>query len=47
MDAKFFDTFEELVGNIPMSRDTDRYQQVPVPNGGPQGFPQGSRVQAV
>lgn len=48
MDAKFFDTFEELVGNIPMSRDSERFQQVPLPSGeGPQGVAQGTRVQAV
>ena len=57
MDQRFFETFQELVGNVNMSRDSDFVQIPPMaPAGstmpgmqglGPQGFPAGSRVQAV
>jgi hypothetical protein len=35
------------MGKVPMSGDTDQYQQLPLPSGGLQGFSQPSRVQAV
>lgn len=57
MDQRFFETFAELTGNVNMSRDEDfvhlRQQQQGgqgMPTTGasaPQGFPAGSRVQAV
>jgi len=50
MDAKFFETFEEMIGHVPMSRDPEgvRFQQVPasMPQAA-QGFAPGSRAQAV
>jgi hypothetical protein len=46
MNSKFFETFEEMVDAIPMSRDPEC---APWPQGVPpgMGMPQGGKVQAV
>jgi hypothetical protein len=45
MDAKFFETFEEMIGNVPMSRDTENFRFLQTPDGamGFVGFPLGTR----